>query len=195
MEEESSSGESFYSAGGDSESADTDGPVSSRTRSRHGGLLAVVDAVPPDPRRHVWGSQPCQPVSHYRPRGTGQVRQNSHSVEREGLPQHKVTSHPRPLRRVLLEAEGSPGRQKDLFSLPGDDLSHYSSSSVESVRYRRGLAALVRRHDNDWRYAQRVRQEAGKQKRQLVIGAALGTVFRGVLWNDISDWVRYATPQ
>ncbi len=32
-----------------------------------------------------------------------------------------------------------------------------------------------------------------RPKRQLVIGAALGTVIRGVLWNEISDWVHDTT--
>ncbi len=38
------------------------------------------------------------------------------------------------------------------------------------------------------------RSESGRRpKRQLVIGAALGTVFGGILWNEISDWVRDTT--
>ena len=32
-----------------------------------------------------------------------------------------------------------------------------------------------------------------REKRQLLIGAALGTVFGGILWNEISDWVQDTT--
>ncbi len=31
---------------------------------------------------------------------------------------------------------------------------------------------------------------ARREKRQLLIGAAFGTVFGGILWNEISDWVQ-----
>ena len=34
---------------------------------------------------------------------------------------------------------------------------------------------------------------AKREKRQLLIGAALGTVFGGILWNEISDWVQDTT--
>ena len=34
---------------------------------------------------------------------------------------------------------------------------------------------------------------ARREKRQLLIGAALGTVFGGILWNEITDWVRDTT--
>ena len=34
---------------------------------------------------------------------------------------------------------------------------------------------------------------ARTEKRQLLIGAALGTVFGGILWNEISDWVQDTT--
>ena len=59
MEEESSSGESVcYSVGSNSGSDSGDeeegGPVNSRTRSRRGGLLAVVDDVPLSLRVHGW---------------------------------------------------------------------------------------------------------------------------------------------
>ena len=32
-----------------------------------------------------------------------------------------------------------------------------------------------------------------RAKRQLLIGAALGTVSGGILWNELSDWVRDTT--
>ncbi len=59
MEEESNSGESvYYSVGSDSASDSGDeeegGPENSRTRSRRGGLLAVVDDVPLSSRVPLW---------------------------------------------------------------------------------------------------------------------------------------------
>ncbi len=121
-----------------------DGPVSSRTRSRHGvtgGLVALVDAEVDRGRvdgveqrgGDVGGRQlhPCQ------------VRQDGNVVEREGLPQRGVSGGHRLVGPFLPPDGGVAGVEDGAFGVAEDDVSHYLVGSEEGVCYRRGLAALV----------------------------------------------------
>ncbi len=78
-----------------------------------------------------------------------QVCQDGDLVERTGLPQRGVAGGYRTLRPFLLSDGGPVGHTDRALRAPADDVPHHFAGSEEGMRYRRGLAALVQRHEAD----------------------------------------------
>ena len=135
-----------------------DGPVSSRTRSRYGRLVAVVDGsagargglirssaaatAPGDSYTHV---KFAKTATLWRVRGFLNVE----SPVDVGLFDHSC----RRMEELLAMRTAHSELQRKTF--------HTTSLAAceEGVRYRRGLATLVQRHEADWRHTQRICQE------------------------------------
>ena len=166
-----------------------DRPVSSRTRSRHsvsGGLLAMVH---PAVDRRVDGEE-------QRSDGIGGRQLDSYT--------HVKLAKTATLWSVrgFLNVESpvdiglfdhSCHRMEDLLE------ARTANSKLQRMTFHTTLLAAKRACATveDWPHLFRGMRPSGgthngsakREKRQLHIGAALGTVFGGILWNEMSDWV------
>ena len=176
-----------HSSGSNSDDRDEEesGSVSSRTQSRHGGLLAVVDVAPTPCWVPRWrdGSRWGQVRS-------GEIHEDRHSLECEGVPQRGVADGPGPF-RPLLSTDGSTTEDKEAaVKTVKHDLKHHFLGSEEGVRYHRELAALVQKHEADWRHTQSIRQEG---EAAAAYRHSLRYRLWEILWSEVSDWVLDST--